>query len=543
MKDNKKFNRALLSMLAFITVCLFLILYMSFTVFADGNININQKYDVTSIFDQNDFQQYNDPSFVLNSVDTRYNTYTTLLNNGINVADMNIMYDIRDSSNATTINDYDGFFWSTNFMIFCSNNSFVAVNNSYNGYVLYVDTGYDSLPSNIRYYFYDSYGSNADYVSIAGYNTVEIDGKIFLKFSNLAYILNCNIPIYYEDNLNNPTRENQINPNYSGGVPVENSDNNLFLDSGYLAWVLRNPIKQDGNNYRFNGDNILSGYATFNYELNDYQKEHLDEFKFNITSRINYSIKFHGSDGYKTFTATNYDLDLPFNIARGQPFTINFLDIFNTTNFTGYFNENLSQPIEMDKSNFTISITIKVVSVSSNNTSGFYSDTYNVLNNKVSNKSKEITTNQNPYSSNGSGVGGDSEYPLDLYQPDDITVQTGDGVTYNGNGSPTAVGGNANASGGVAYGSNVNNSVIVNTNNDPKAVVDYIKGELIPTGDAVGFVDKLSDATEGNEFLGLMNDTFSYVPQTVWNDLSFYFEVFLGVLVAGFILRIILDLL
>lgn len=518
-------NRDKISMFSFITVCILLIsLFASgISVFAIDNFNPYQHFNITGLLNSSDFPNMDiSHKFVYDTDNPYYVNALNQLNTGNSIPDSPVIDDF-------VFSDFNYYYWTRMSFTPCNSDSFVVVTS---------DTGRGSK----LYLNVDGYsGSTYDYTNgsmsatqtayLDSSNIVVVDGKNYVTIGN-SYdqnnIFNTNLPIYQktgsvDDIISSIDGLSQINPNYSGSN-AETSANNLYLEDAYFLWTTYDPVNDNIIGDNFNIDNIYNGFVTFNYQLTEYQKTHLNEFTINVKASISYSMKFTGHSDYKNWSGS-YLYEAPLSQFNTGSLKYNFIDIFNSTGFTSYFNNNYTGEIDFSNSSFKLTMDAELVD-NMGGSSSDYIDIYDFLNDKVRNQSKAITNNNNPY------VPSDSDQSIQNAQVP--TVQTGDGVVPTGNTNSVVPSG----SGTVNVVQN-NNGQLVN----PKPVVDYIKNEMLPSGDGVGFVDNLRTATESNEFITLMSDTFSFVPQTVWNDLGFYFEIFLGILVASFVLRIILDLL
>lgn len=586
-----KKDKAFYSMLAFITTCIIILsLFASgITVFAEGNISPIDKYNITEIFDNTMFSEFTNASNVfLSKNEGSYSTYNNLLSSKPTFVDNYYFSNIYASS-------FNYYCWTNDRLYLCDSDSFVVVANTGNSptvmcYTHISDEIYNYMLDNNNSIFYSYINSTFTFRSLNTTISVSqlkiIDGK---RYFIIGYgdqkLLNSNMPVYPVDSVYSVTSLEgleQINPNYTGGglTPEELALQHMNFDNAKVY---------------FNVDKNFNGNVISCLSMDSYQFDNASDYTVNI----NYScdIEYHSSDG---LGYTKFDFDgsfsrslsvfaqtgsigfysLPFDefaaFAKGSYYTKvsesnNWDKIGGNVLLTQVIpdalpkdtlstvNANIdvapgvnisSVPIaisggsyEYDVFNFNVTYSISKGSLECGSMRCNYDVTQGKQTSESSfRKNKEILNDVNNYNNDNNYSDGDENF----LNPIDYGNKYGVGTTNNGQGVSypvTVNGGSPSASGGIAYGSNVNNSVVVNTGQDPKEVVNYIKGELLPSGDSVGYVDKLDDAVEGNKFITLMSNTFSFVPATVWNDLAFYFEVFLGILVSFFVLRLILDLL
>lgn len=555
-----KKDKAFYSMLAFITTCLIVLsLFASgITVFADGTFNVIEHYEIDSYLTDSDFPDLNHFNFLA----TNYSSTNpdTMITNGLNISD--------------NINDYPYFneyyVWFNGEIVNCSTDSFLVVDSTKTGSRLYFKV--DNVSNNIFKFTKANFGGSTNVWDIDTSNDsrcVTVDGDMYFMwggYSTLYTIFNANIPIYevpdIETTLTSRPTEN-INPNYnSNDESVNIRDHRNFNPA--LMFI--------NTNTNYGGDGLVTSLG-----YDKWQRENLDRYKITWDYSLDFTVSSTSDSYNQHFVKNGYSQTLD-NIPTGR-FAMSLPEIFitmydgntncwntikdismktikNDTSFgvsggvnigVANFELNANTPLTLDKSigitEFKFYVTASIVA-DDNIDCGTFGYTYDFLDGTYTNTTnfkdqEEVNNTISQYNHDNNLSSGDSGY-LDIsdYQS---TMPASNNYPAVSGGS-VSQGGNASAQGGIAYGSNVNNSVIVNTQN-PKEVVNYIKGELLPSGDSVGYVEKLDDAVEGNSFITLMSNTFSFVPASVWSDLGFYFEIFLGILVSFFVLRLILDLL
>ena len=484
-----------------------------------------EQFGITGPLLSTDFDNFSSGALI-SPDSTQYNNFYDLFDNYVDSPTFNIIGDF-------SCEDSDYYCWGDS-QFFCTldNMSFVAVPTMEVSAMIYIHIPSDYISRTIDYYYLynrllgsTNFSIESDYLSI-------IDGEYYYRY-RIGTLYNTNLPIYEFRYLNNaPTTLSgltDINPYVNtgtggGGSSSESSANNLYLEDAYFLWTTYDPVNDNIIGDNFNVDNIYNSFVTFNYQLTPYQKEHLNQFTINVKASISYSLKFTGHSEYKNWSGS-YLYQAPLSQFNTGSLKYNFLDIFNTTGFTSYFNDNYQGEIDFSNSSFKLTMDAELVD-NKGGTSSDYIDIYDFLNDKVRNQSKAITNNNNPY------VPTDTDNPIqnNAQVP---TVQTGDGVVPTGNNSVSPSG-----SGTVNVVQN-NNTGLIN----PKPVTDMVKNELLPNENDTNFVGLLAEQTHEDGFVSLMSATFSFVPVTFWNSLSHYFNIFLTMLVAFFALRLILDIL
>lgn len=577
-------NRTFIQMLAFITVSIFMIVYFSIVAYAD-TFNLDfVKYDIGDItFNDTDDEI---PIF-LNRSNTSFNYIWETYGPNFNfVANVSGVVDTSLAENYIMVGSGDsviGYYMPKDTFLIYDEYGYLRIVAKKSDYDILMSND-NQLLQGIFYAEYSTYG----YMSLPISLTVDGDNYVSTSHLNNFKVLSSNCAIYRVPDVDLFTSMNDIigdnvNPNYN------NSDTELSEDLAFNPndlytyfsdnWSGKVVTSVGVSKEQLKLDNDSSG-INFNYTFNIKFKG----FAFDIANNIGqininnlmYDYTYDGSFKYivplSSMNDGYYELDnsIVLNGIRGT--------LIQTNKFTG---EVISYPnytfmqcvplVDLDSMTFVSKDSARLgLSVGSLSLSLPFDDSgrfdYFDLNYSCYPTCDDKRGGQMVF--NYSAKSGQANYSTTMPDSSDVqkdisnynnqnNLSYGDegyknpsdyyptNVGSNGvvNGQNTANGGSASANGGVAYGSNVNNSVIVNTEQDPKAVVDYVKNELVPTGDSLGFVDKLEQVVEKNDFLVLMENTFSFVPQTVWSDLSVFVSIILGVLVAGFVLRIILDLL
>lgn len=533
-------NKTFISMLAFLTVCV-LVLVLCFSgvsVFASDPINLVSTYGVPE-----------DP--IVN-----YDTYTCFLDP---LGDSNIKQSYQDNYNNNfefVYSGYDSYFSnyicygnSNNYSIefqFYTPNTFVCVDDS-SCYIYSSSTDCDYVQDNYSGQgFYCAFYSDETFYATSNWyinnnnldNEYTIDGATYYRGYGGFNICNSSMPIYYVSDAANVTTlsgAEQINPS-GGGGGGETSINNLFLNDGYFifstpesGYFAQLPLSGYVDP---NQSNWFNGTITFNYQLTEYQLAHPDEFLLRFTVHVDYYVGSY-LGGAQT-DLRYYGFHDP---APGQVQDIQVSTLTDRTTYTFKINDFMvafkqwysdlsvdlsDKTIKVDDAVFTLRIGVQVVD-SQDHTGTDTTDTLNFINNTVKSNSAGVTNNNYPYTEGNSGS--------DLPAPTDngYINQTGNGTLPSGTGTSGNI---------IVNNTNYNNRLI-----DPKPVVDYTKNEMLPNENDTNYVGLLEEQTHEDGFINFLSTTFSFVPTAVWTSLSHYFTILLTMIVAFFGLRLILDIL
>lgn len=585
-------NKYLVNACAFCT-CLFIVICLFLSGFdvlgADGDYNFKSIYDIKKPFLNSDFesQDLSIPWFSFDSENSRgYEKFVDLLSNNLLSVPTNDEYfdygfnycfigyedvgytfyanTLPDGSFITVVNDTSGF------CIYAPADSFVHKNNN-GDYIYSVDTSYARFND-----------SGFTQFQTQTYTTVEIDGVRYARWytgrnNNLAY---SNLPIYpWTSFYSDPTSLNdlgtQVNPSFKplGG---ENAVNNLYFQNP--DWHFSN--KSYSAPYKsllITSDVVPNGNVSFDFDLTDYQKTASDltlhcifQFKMGIkyTNTGGEVLDFKNtqewfgiSDGSALLAKIfNYSVDIPINEYRstGAKFTFDnlFSELIDSDNNS--LKTYLLQMREIDSIEYYAFDLYCTANLSGDGVQGNnYTEWYNPMSKYGYTTDTSGTRNDYPYlgeynnslasgntgapgiAGNNGNYNSDFDFSNGFYSPSAGSSS----MNYNPSYSGGSNNGNASASPSVNVSTG---GVTVNTGSglvDPKPVVDYVDNNLLPNTSDYGYVEKIEDSIDSNGFLQVMNQSFTFVPQSVWNDLAFYFNIFLGMLVGFFGLRLILDIL
>lgn len=586
-------NKYLINACAFCT-CMFIIICLFISginvLGADGDYNLVSLYNIEKPFVNDDFQSddLEIPWFSFSS--TNYSGYTNIQNminnnllsfpTGLTDCDYSFPYYYIGYS------DYN----SQPYSSLLPSGSFLTVVNDESGFCLYapadafinnnVSDGYIySVYNNVQRYnvstgFLDS--------SSASWSTVEIDGVRYARFytGRNNYLAHSNLPIYpWTSFWNDPSSLDdlgaQVNPSFKP-IGGENAVNNLYFQNP--DWHFSN--KSYSAPYKsllITSDVVPDGNVSFDFNLTDYQKTASDltlhcifQFKMGIkyTNTGGEVLDFKNtqewfgiSDGSALLAKIfNYSVDIPINEYRSTGAKFTFDDLFSELidSDNNSLKTYLLQMREIDSIEYYAFDLYCTANLSGDGVQGNnYTEWYNPMSKYGYTTDTSGTRNDYPYlgeynnslasgntgapgiAGNNGNYNSDFDFSNGFYSPSAGSSS----MNYNPSYSGGSNNGNASASPSVNVSTG---GVTVNTGSglvDPKPVVDYVDNNLLPNTSDYGYVEKLEQSIDSNGFLQVMTNTFTFVPQSVWNDLAFYFNIFLGMLVGFFGLRLILDIL
>ena len=319
----------------------------------------------------------------------------------------------------------------------------------------------------------------------------------------------------------------------SGSESGETSANNLYMENP--NWQFKN-IPSFGTIL----DTNSRGQAIFSAQLTDYQKENLNKFRLDFTFNTfwNGNTYHIGVDDVtvikdpfsKSFL---YQVQVPLSqfYSGGSMYSIYIDDIFNNSvssdqdqtvdDFASFYINEYNH----ETSNFRTSFTVNLVSLDNSGDSGSCTAYYSYKTGTSQTTNNSMGINNNPYVDDDGSASG-------------VTDPTQDS---SGSGSGSGVG-------------NVGDGSIVNNNNP---VININNNNTLSDGDSDGLISKIllliannqSATSSGIEeiadtsgFVDLMGASWLAVPTTWWTTLTAAFIASIGILVVGFILKIIIGL-
>lgn len=340
-----------------------------------------------------------------------------------------------------------------------------------------------------------------------------------------------------------PSPEDVVYPDGSGGTV----DNNMYLKTA--DWKFNIPKYWGNVTSVYPQSQYISNWGQGNIYFycltNDFQKANASDFYLDFTfhvwisghhfSDIDSSVNdnFYGSFNY------NY-VDIPLsNVTDGDnqvSFTVS--DIFShAVNSSGQSvndfitSNDIKNYRAIDKWNWYVSCTAVLKSQSANNDSGSIVEQYNFISQVSKETGNTISDNSNPF------------YPDDM-NPDDYPFNDTNSTDYSSNGSNIVINNNPNFTNNNNNDSNISN--VVNGDGNPfNLLIDKLFGDGTVQNGSIGGTtqNQLLGMTGASRWLAVANDAMSWIPASVWAELSLFLTICLGVLVVGFILRIILDFL
>lgn len=362
---------------------------------------------------------------------------------------------------------------------------------------------------------------------------------------NINYLIDDNLIGYGSGGFQVPEPETEpiTYPDGSGGTV----DNNMYLKTA--DWKFNIPKYWGNVTSVYPQSQYTSNWGQGNIYFycltNDFQKANASDFYLDFTFHIWIS-GHHFSDTdssvndnfYGSFNYDYVDIQLS-NVTDGDnqvSFTIS--DIFShAINVSGQsvndfiISNDIKNYRAIDKWNWYISCTAVLRSQSANNDSGSIVEQYNFISQVSKETGNSITDNSNPF------------YPDDM-NPDDYPFNDTNSTDYSSNGSNIVINNNPNFTNNNNNDSNISN--VVNGDGNPfNLLIDKLFGDGTVQNGSIGGTtqNQLLGMTGASRWLAVANDAMAWIPASVWAELSLFLTICLGVLVVGFILRIILDFL
>ena len=395
-----------------------------------------------------------------------------------------------------------------------------------------------------------------------------IDGINYI-YVNLSHnIVSTRMPIYYTEDFDNLTSINGLT-NYNYTSPGGGSDSDLYPDGS--GGSPANNLYLESPDFHFSnkkytppyssvinsGDSVPDGAISFNCLLNDYQTSNASNFSLEFSYKLIYNVDYknHLNNDIGPFKQTSSllnnkkNLSIPFVsgetsvpltdfINDNNTYTISFSDVFSQLNYDSYNLIGLlaqsREVTSIDYKKFDLYCNVRLVSQGAK--SNLYSEWYNPITKKGFLVSDAITDNNNPFVMNPNDQA-DSN-------PDSSNIIPDSGL--NGGSDSSS---NSNASNNVVINNNPtinnNNSNVNSNDNSTPWLIDHLFGPNTVSNGAIGDnkVESLTETTGANNWLEVMKQSFSFVPDGFFNQLQLFFGICLGILVVALILRIILDLL
>lgn len=320
------------------------------------------------------------------------------------------------------------------------------------------------------------------------------------QFFNVNYLI-----------YNNEGQLDYDNP-ISGGGSSEGGEpeNYLYLDSPDFIFNIPK--------YTFTPPVYGQGSIIFNANINDYQRDHLNDFNINIMYTLMYDVDatlYNPNDEltqrnfniYKGIVITSESLDQFYN--QGSSLSYNISDIFEQLDF--YELSEINNYVSVDFNKWQIKCQAWITT-NDDVASGNYTEVYNFLTKESVTTDSSLRYNNNPYIEDGSNGSGDN------YFPDNDTVSSGGNQLIN----------------------NDNDSIVIESNGE---VAERVIDKLIPEDGNGGLSEELQESFNNNGWLELCKSVMPMLPETFWDKFGLYAIACLGIASAAFVLRLILDLL
>ena len=457
-------------------------------------------------------------------------------------------------------------------------------------FILFLNRGYYVMIPNITSDY------RGLYLEMDNENDVFLDDYINDRRGDTKYFDNVPYQAIYVSNYNSSTEAPIVNGNvpyyymdvdYLVDVPSSNSafdeedngNNSDDFGSGSSEGNSTNYMYFNDFNISYSVSGLYSGNVVCYGTLNDYQKEHLDEFNLNYAFTFEYKYYFNVVLGksYEYTKTYSYQQSLSdfYNNGSSKVFTLkDIMQQINTQDIGNGEYGNLYQRIYNDAQLSTdyggsaiwqkakMKTTVFIVSADSsasdvvNNSdlhSNSFSKGYNFLDGKSSTYSDGITSNNNPYQSSESGTienqqqldnqeNGVASSDIPNSQGDNggsgTSVVTGDNnIVINNNPTFTNNGGSGSGGGYSDTSDSGLMSTFYNTFNPFKTLFNSLNN-----GNEV-LADDTAEDIGSNRFISLIGDTFSFIPNSLLTAVSGFFIASLTILIVAVVIRVLLDLL
>lgn len=357
--------------------------------------------------------------------------------------------------------------------------------------------------------------------------------------------------------------ESDVFPDGSGG----SNANNLYLKGA--DFIFKHDPYYPPYNVNFNAgqDHIPNGNIIFTGVLNDYQIEHADEFDLVFDFTLDFDVNYKNWDSaFSLFkktsralgnqknlklnfkTSNDYICSLSDFISNNNQYTLIFADVFDDLESNDItLSTLLGQMRELVSVEYNVfNLYCNVHLVSNGSSSGGYTEYYNPINKLGLTTDESIKTNKTPYIVTPSEQASDDPDTTNIKPKPSVPGPAGtEGLENNVNSNSSS------STGAITItNNNTNNYNPTNTLNGSDGspfsnLINKLFGDGTVSEGSIGdnTVESLDGVVGANGFLRYMNQTLTWIPSSVWAEISVFVAICLGILVAGFILRIILDFL
>lgn len=343
-----------------------------------------------------------------------------------------------------------------------------------------------------------------------------------------------------------PSPDDVVYPDGSGGTV----DNNMYLKTA--DWKFNIPKYWGNVTSVYPQSQYTSNWGQGNIYFycltNDFQKANASDFylrfHFNLFMKGRHFSDVDSSINEIFYSGFFYQyVDIQLSNLTNSDYQVSFTvdDIFShATNPSGqsvydYITSNdIKNYRAIDSWNWNIECKATLISTKSSvGDSGSIIEKYDFISQVAKESGNNITTNSNPF------------IPDDLedFDPDSVPVVS-DSDQFSSNGGNIVINNNPNFTNNNNNDSNISN--VVNGDGNPfNLLIDKLFGDGTVQNGSIGGTtqNQLLGMTGASRWLAVANDAMSWIPSSVWAELSLFLTICLGVLVVGFILRIILDFL
>ena len=577
----KQFRKDKIRMYAFLTACfIVLVLLSTVGVFAASSGDMGVLYDISDddilYYDGSD--SHNAPFITETSA---YDGYLkACVSNSFLCTYNNVISSLPDE---TVYTNY-AVFLQSNYIFFLAlpEGSFFTFNDATNHTYLYAPKGFYTSGNSYRILGlqYNNDGTYHAYFDINPQtyknNTYSYDGVDYGCIVDLSRGVNnindtifmSSVPIYYTSSnsvgLDSVDFDTNYNTSMGSDIPDDETDlNNLYLPTSDFKWNCSKYGDVYSDSLEANEhatENMIysnrwgSGGVQFTCVPTDYQIAHSDDFYITFEFQFwtkgwvqfaygsvgdNYTIEPSNStfSSMKLFTNPyTVDIDLSDIIEDGNQHYFVMQNLFDNStlqqynlpylNFTG---SSYGSAVRNMREYYSISWDnstdlgwkgqARAVLHSrniNNEYSGNNTETYNFLTQISKQTDDSMSTNNYPYSPSEEDV-----------VPDSGSGSNSQTMTYD--------------NGQIILTNNDNDTININDGN--AETVENLYNDLTTSDGEDSLSERFVDLVNENAWITIMQETFSFIPSSIWVSVEIFVVTCLGILAGSFVLRIILDLL
>lgn len=517
------------SLFAFLTVCVIIVTYLASTlcVYADDTFDLTSVYNITGSVGGS--AGYDGKIAFATSSDDSVTLFSELVSDGLLTCPASYTSYVNSCPNYVVLGG-SGSDNRVDLLPLPEDAFIISDVTKTNKFTIFYPNDSQNIGDVVSFRYYD-YPSPTGYKGITNFSLTydsfqEVDSVWYsvLPSNSINYdtILESDVPIYFSsDNYDEISSIEGLTDYNTNHIQSQEEDiNNLYFPS--CSFDIHSSMKFEqplsGSDYQLL--NRYDGSVSFNANFTDYQNAHPDEFALNLTFKFFFSMHARSASDTSmkvyNYTSSNYTYVIPFTDFKQygyiQTYTIDKL--LNDTNF-----KSLIDPLllfeDPSQGSFNLTCSAQITTFNYNNgyDSGKYTKTYDFITGRSNLSNTSLNNNEYPYINDDEPIS------------DNEVNNTTNNSTSN---------------------SNTNNLNIYNDNTKTVEEINKNFNTTVNNGQDdtdSELVNNLLDNDTTNGFLGVFNNTFSFVPQEVWTTLYKFFKVFIICLVAFIGIRLCADLL